>query len=161
MENSAIHLYREREQKNWTERNTAIIQRIREASFEKDVAHLSYIHILDLHEDGVIKPHIDSIRYCGDVISGISLLSDAVLRLRHKDRKDELILDILIERRSLYRIGDFSRYEFTHEVLSKNESFFMGESVPRKRRISIICRDLPKTFVEAQKKLLEHFKNKK
>uniref|UniRef100_A0A914ZT24 Alpha-ketoglutarate-dependent dioxygenase AlkB-like domain-containing protein n=1 Tax=Parascaris univalens TaxID=6257 RepID=A0A914ZT24_PARUN len=151
----AIHLFREREQRRWSEENESIIQRVRDKSFKKGDAHLSYVHILDLHKDGVIKPHIDSIRYCGDVISGMCLLSDAVLRLRHKDRKDELIVDFFVPRRCLYRMGEYGRYEFTHEVLGKDESFFNGRPVPRDRRISVICRDLPKAFVEAQERAKE------
>ncbi|VDM44011.1 unnamed protein product [Toxocara canis] len=151
----AIHLYREREQRSWSKENETIIQRVRDISFKKGDAHLSYVHILDLHKDGVIKAHIDSTRYCGDVISGMCLLSDAVLRLRHKDRKDELIMDLLVPRRCLYRMGEYGRYEFTHEVLGKDESFFKGKPVPRERRISVICRDLPHAFVEAQQRAQE------
>uniref|UniRef100_A0A915Q883 Alpha-ketoglutarate-dependent dioxygenase AlkB-like domain-containing protein n=1 Tax=Setaria digitata TaxID=48799 RepID=A0A915Q883_9BILA len=121
----------------------ASLDRIRKHSFKKDDKQLSFVHILDLHEDGVIKPHIDSVRYCGDVITGLSLLSDAVMRLRHKDKKDELIVDLFLQRRCLYRMGEFSRYEFYHEVLGKSQSYFMGKLIPRSRRISVICRDLP------------------
>uniref|UniRef100_A0A0M3INN6 Alpha-ketoglutarate-dependent dioxygenase alkB homolog 7, mitochondrial n=1 Tax=Ascaris lumbricoides TaxID=6252 RepID=A0A0M3INN6_ASCLU len=103
---NAIHLYREREQRRWSEENEPIIQRVRDKSFKKGDAHLSYVHILDLHKDGVIKPHIDSVRYCGDVISGMCLLSDAVLRLRHKDRKDELIVDFFRVRDKSFKKGD-------------------------------------------------------
>ncbi|VDL70120.1 unnamed protein product [Nippostrongylus brasiliensis] len=109
-------------------------ERVRDASFPPGTHHLTYVHILDLHEDGVIRPHID--RVC--------LLSDAVMRLRHKDRKDELIVDMLLPRRCLYRMGEEGRYDFTHEVLSNDESFFDGKKVPKTRRISIICRDIPK-----------------
>ncbi|KAK6737900.1 hypothetical protein RB195_020164 [Necator americanus] len=152
----AIHLYREREQRKWSPANEIVIQRIRnvrfealqmcaenDASFPLDAQHLTYVHILDLHKDGVIKPHIDSIRYCGDVITGVCLLSDAVMRLRHKDRKNELIVDLMLPRRCLYRMGEEGRYEFTHEVLSNEESMFNGQRVEKTRRISIICRDLP------------------
>lgn len=58
----AIHLYREREQRKWSHANEEVIKRIRESSFPSDTQHLTYVHILDLHKDGVIKPHIDSIR---------------------------------------------------------------------------------------------------
>ncbi|CAJ0605159.1 unnamed protein product [Cylicocyclus nassatus] len=156
----AIHLYREREQRRWSPANEKIIQRIRElhhlrsgdqplslpenaTSFPPDAEHLTSVHILDLHKDGLIKPHIDAVRYCGDVISGLCLLSDAVMRLRHKDRKDELIVDMLAPRRGLYRMGEVGRYEFTHETLSNEESFFEGKKIEKVRRISIICRDLP------------------
>ncbi|CAI2346909.1 unnamed protein product [Caenorhabditis sp. 36 PRJEB53466] len=140
----AIHLYREREQRKWRDENLAVIARIRSESFGPNAEHLTYVHILDLHKEGVIKPHIDSIRYCGDVITGVSLLSDAIMRLRHKDRKEELVVDLLMPRRSLYRLGGPGRYDFTHEVLGDAESVWEGEKVPRNRRLSIICRDIPK-----------------
>ncbi|VIO93589.1 spermatogenesis associated 11, putative [Brugia malayi] len=144
----AIHLYREREQLKWRKENEAILDRIRKHSFEKEDKQHLFVHILDLHEDGVIKPHIDSVRYCGDVITGLSLLSDAVMRLRHKDRKDELIVDLFLQQRCLYRMAEFSRYEFYHEVLGKAESYFMEKPIPRSRRISIVCRDLPRNVQE-------------
>ena len=28
------------------------------------------MHILDLHEDGYIKPHVDAVRFCGNTIAG-------------------------------------------------------------------------------------------
>uniref|UniRef100_A0A0R3RRN8 2OG-FeII_Oxy_2 domain-containing protein n=1 Tax=Elaeophora elaphi TaxID=1147741 RepID=A0A0R3RRN8_9BILA len=146
----AIHLYREREQLKWKKENETILNRMRKYSFKEGDKQLLFVHILDLHEDGVIKPHIDSVRYCGDVITGLSLLSDAVMRLRHKDQKDQLIVDLFLQRRSLYRMGEFSRYEFYHEVLGKTESRFMGKPVPRSRRISIVCRDLPRNIQQSK-----------
>ncbi|KAM3719926.1 Alpha-ketoglutarate-dependent dioxygenase alkB [Dirofilaria immitis] len=146
----AIHLYREREQLNWKIENEAVLNRVRKQSFKEGDKQLLFVHILDLHEDGIIKPHIDSIRYCGDVIAGLSLLSDAVMRLRHKDRKDQLIFDLFLQRKSLYRMSEFSRYEFYHEVLGKAESYFMGKLIPRSRRISIIFRDLPRNVQQTE-----------
>jgi alkylated DNA repair protein alkB family protein 7 len=101
----AIYLYREREQRNWSPQNIAVIQKIMEKSIPDDIERRSsFIHILDLHEDGHIKPHIDSTRYCGRVVTGLSLLSDSVMRLRHKDHKDSWIIDMYLPRRSLYKI---------------------------------------------------------
>ncbi|CAI4231368.1 unnamed protein product [Auanema sp. JU1783] len=139
----AIHLYREREQKKWSPLAEQVIQRIRKHSFPQTADHLTHVHILDLHEDGVIKPHIDSVRYCGNVITGISLLSDCVMRLRHKDDPDKLIIDLFLQRRSLYRLGEQYRYDFTHEVLANKDSVFENKPVKKGRRISIICRDRP------------------
>ncbi|CAD6196681.1 unnamed protein product [Caenorhabditis auriculariae] len=140
----AIHLYREREQRKWRDENEKVIEKIRCESFGPDAKHLTHVHILDLHKDGVIKPHIDSVRYCGDVITGLSLLSEAIMRLRHKDDRENLVVDLLMPRRSLYRLGELGRYDFLHEVLGDSESVWNGRKVPRYRRISIICRDLPK-----------------
>ena len=47
----------------------SVVQRLREKSFEPGVKQLPYVHVLDLAEDGYIKPHIDSVR----VITGIKL----------------------------------------------------------------------------------------
>ncbi len=36
-----------------------------------------------------------------------------------------------------------ARHEFTHQILADTESLFDGRRIPRDRRISIICRDMP------------------
>uniref|UniRef100_A0A914UJ51 Alpha-ketoglutarate-dependent dioxygenase AlkB-like domain-containing protein n=1 Tax=Plectus sambesii TaxID=2011161 RepID=A0A914UJ51_9BILA len=141
----AIHLYRETERSQWSPTATSIINRIKTRSFGSDAQHLSHVHVLDLHKDGLIKPHIDSSRYCGDVVSGVSLLSDSVMRLRHKDDEETLIVDLLLRRRSLYILSGVARYDFKHEILADAVSKFKEEWIPRDRRISIICRDLPKS----------------
>ncbi|XP_064104966.1 alpha-ketoglutarate-dependent dioxygenase alkB homolog 7, mitochondrial-like [Macrobrachium nipponense] len=53
------------------------------------------VHILDLAKTGVIKPHVDSVRFCGNIISGVCLLSDAVMRLVHVNNKDQVI-DVML-----------------------------------------------------------------
>jgi alkylated DNA repair protein alkB family protein 7 len=108
------------------------------------------VHILDLHKNGYIKPHIDSTRYCGDTISGLSLLSDSVMRLRKKNERMELIVDLLLLRRSLYRLVGIARHDFKHEILAENESRFKEVQVPRERRVSVIIRELPnREFAES------------
>uniref|UniRef100_A0A914XY32 Uncharacterized protein n=1 Tax=Panagrolaimus superbus TaxID=310955 RepID=A0A914XY32_9BILA len=107
----AIYLYREREQRKWSEKNTKTFSRIA--------------------------------KYCGDTISGVSLLSDSVMRLRHKDEKEIYIVDLWLKRRSLYKLTGIGRYDFTHEILAKEDSKFNGVEVPKDRRISVICRDMP------------------
>ncbi|KAH8364264.1 hypothetical protein KR084_005072 [Drosophila pseudotakahashii] len=79
----AIHGFRETERKKWFPKNREILERVRQVAF--DGAVMPYVHILDLAPDGVIKPHVDSTRYCGNTISGISLLSDSVMRLVRTD----------------------------------------------------------------------------
>ena len=59
----AIVGFRETERKNWNFLNTVTIDRMRETSFaSSETRLLPYIHVLDLSEDGYIKPHIDSSR---------------------------------------------------------------------------------------------------
>lgn len=58
----AIIGFRETERKTWNKSNAPVIQRLRDASFDPDCRQLPYVHVLDLAEDGYIKPHIDSVR---------------------------------------------------------------------------------------------------
>ncbi|CAK5037418.1 unnamed protein product [Meloidogyne enterolobii] len=129
-----IHLYREREQlKIWR------------TSFPNSTRKSPYVHILDLHECGFIRPHVDESRYCGGIISGLSLLSTSIMRLVHTNPQLSNIYkaDLLLPRRSLYRLTGLARFEFTHEILANEESNFRGKYVPRQRRISVICREFP------------------
>lgn len=138
----AIEGYRETERLNWNEENTKIINRVRELAFGKGMQPLRYVHVLDLKEEGVIKPHIDSVRFCGSTIAGISLLSDSVMRLQH-DKDKSKILDIFLKRRSLYIMSGVARYDYTHEILGNEESKFGDVVVKKTRRISVICRNEP------------------
>ena len=76
--------------------------RVKELAFNKDKT-LAHIHILDLHENGYIKPHVDAIRFCGNCISGLSLLSDCVMRFRMVTEKNRFA-QAYVKRRSLYII---------------------------------------------------------
>uniref|UniRef100_A0A0N5A2B4 2OG-FeII_Oxy_2 domain-containing protein n=1 Tax=Parastrongyloides trichosuri TaxID=131310 RepID=A0A0N5A2B4_PARTI len=152
----AIYLFREREQRNWNEDNSKIIQRIIDNSIPKESKHLSYIHILDLHKDGYIRPHIDSVRYCGNIVTGVSLLSDSVMRLVNEDKT--LIFDLFLQRRSLYKLSGAGRYNFTHEILPKDKSRFRGHHIFRDRRISVICRDLPKKDSHVEERTINDIK---
>ena len=58
----AIVGFRETERKHWTPSNQSLIDRLRSRSFEPGCRQLPYVHVLDLAEDGYIKPHIDSVR---------------------------------------------------------------------------------------------------
>ncbi|XP_030373271.1 alpha-ketoglutarate-dependent dioxygenase alkB homolog 7, mitochondrial [Scaptodrosophila lebanonensis] len=164
----AIQGFRETERKKWYPHNRAVLERVRQVAF--DGAIMPYVHILDLAADGVIKPHVDSTRYCGNTISGISLLSDSVMRLvrtdaekyqqgntasndkekdtayRHQPvplRDDNFYADLLLPRRSLYIMSHTARYNFTHEILANEHATFCGNPVQKTRRISIICRNEP------------------
>ncbi|XP_048871739.1 alpha-ketoglutarate-dependent dioxygenase alkB homolog 7, mitochondrial [Brienomyrus brachyistius] len=138
----AIHGYRETERLRWGPECEAVLERIRSAAFPQGSQLLGPVHVLDLDQKGYIKAHIDSVKFCGSTIAGVSLLSDSVMRLVSED-KVEHWADLLLLRRSLYIIRDRARYKFTHEVLKDEDSFFLGERIPRERRISVICRNLP------------------
>ncbi|KAM7348321.1 alpha-ketoglutarate-dependent dioxygenase alkB homolog 7, mitochondrial isoform 2-T5 [Cochliomyia hominivorax] len=158
----AIHGFRETERKHWYPHNREVLNRVSEIGFEGEI--MPFIHILDLAPQGVIKPHVDSTRYCGHTIAGLSLLSDAVMRLvrtkssenSSKDNETDayrsqpkailennFYVDILLPRRSLYIMSHTARYNFTHEILANEESKFQGQPLTKERRISVICRNDP------------------
>ncbi|XP_059160984.1 alpha-ketoglutarate-dependent dioxygenase alkB homolog 7, mitochondrial-like isoform X2 [Physella acuta] len=138
----AIHGYRETEKLTWSEKNTKIIERFRQQVFSKDDVPLPHVHILDISKEGFIKPHVDAIRFCGDTIAGLCLLSSCVMRLA-LEKDSSKYGDVYLPRRCLYVMRGRARYEFTHEVLKSEESVFKHQIVPRDRRISIICRNEP------------------
>ncbi|KAM6957183.1 alpha-ketoglutarate-dependent dioxygenase alkB homolog 7, mitochondrial [Aplochiton taeniatus] len=138
----AIHGFRETERVSWGAVSEAVLSRLRSVSFMEGSPLLGPIHILDLDKAGYIKPHIDSVKFCGSTIAGLSLLSDSVMRIVKEDDSSQW-LDLLLPQRSLYILRDQARYEFTHEILKDAESMFAGIKVPRQRRISVICRNLP------------------
>ncbi|XP_061192040.1 alpha-ketoglutarate-dependent dioxygenase alkB homolog 7, mitochondrial-like [Saccostrea echinata] len=138
----AIHGYRETERRQWNAENSSILKRVSDIAFPPTVSKLAYVHILDLEKTGVIKPHIDAVRFCGNTIAGLSLLSTAVMRLTH-DKDDSKWADILLSRRSLYIMRNNARYLYKHAVLDENESNFKGQKIQRDRRVSVIMRNEP------------------
>lgn len=132
----AIVLYREMEKLEWNESNGKIIERLENHVFGPKRNCLAATHVLDLHEDGFIKPHIDSIKFCGALVSGMSLLSDAVMRLKLDDKNYS---DVFIPRLSVYIMSNDIRYKYTHEILPNTPSI-NGREIHRTRRITIMKR---------------------
>jgi len=139
---NAIHGFRETEKKSWNAPNTEIIQRVKDLAFPSDVLPIAYVHVLDIAKEGYIKPHVDAVRFCGDTITGMSLLSSCVMRLA-LENDTARYADVYLPQRSLYIMKNKARFDYTHEVLKAEESSFMGEPVPRDRRVSVICRNEP------------------
>ncbi|GFS90497.1 alpha-ketoglutarate-dependent dioxygenase alkB homolog 7, mitochondrial [Nephila pilipes] len=138
----AIQGYKETEKELWNEENHKILQRMQEFSFPAECPSKKAVHVLDLSKTGFIKPHIDSIKFCGSIIAGISLLSSSIMRLAMEENKN-IYVDVLLRRQSLYIMSGMVRYHFTHEILKDSDSFFNGVPVTRDRRISVICRNEP------------------
>lgn len=136
----AIHGFREINRRSWNTTNEEVMRRIRRTAFPQETMLISDVHVLDLAEDGWIKPHVDSTRFCGNTICGLSLLSDSVMRLTLEDDKS-VRCDVLLKQRSLYVMKDDVRFKFAHEILKDEESMFNGIKIPRKRRISLIHRN--------------------
>ncbi|XP_043272577.1 alpha-ketoglutarate-dependent dioxygenase alkB homolog 7, mitochondrial isoform X2 [Venturia canescens] len=144
----AIHGYRETERGKWNEENSKIIERVRAKAFPPGTPQLGLVHVLDLAEEGVIKPHVDSVRFCGDVIAGISLLSDCVMRLTLVGKEKEIAQDFFLPRRSLYIMSGVARQKYNHEILDNENSVYNGKKVIKGRRISVICRSEPEPLTE-------------
>ncbi|KAH9420001.1 Alpha-ketoglutarate-dependent dioxygenase alkB 7, mitochondrial [Dermatophagoides pteronyssinus] len=145
----AIQNYRETEHLKWRPENEMIIERIRQLAFVHNTNHIKFVHILEIKADGFIKPHVDSVRFCGDTIAGISLLSDSVMRMRLESNRD-IYVDVLLCRRSLYIMTGDARYLYAHEILDDKNSLFKEKYVKRDRRISIICRNEPIELTNSQ-----------
>jgi alkylated DNA repair protein alkB family protein 7 len=98
------------------------------------------VHAIDLSADGFISKHVDSIKFSGEFVAGLSLLSSAVMRLTNtKDPSD--VVDMLLPPRSLYILRAEARYDFEHEILCASESQYREEPILRGRRLSLIFRD--------------------
>ncbi|XP_006892811.1 PREDICTED: alpha-ketoglutarate-dependent dioxygenase alkB homolog 7, mitochondrial-like [Elephantulus edwardii] len=139
---SAIHGFPETEKTRWSEASRTILRRVQEAAFGPGQALLPGVHVLDLEPRGYIKPHVDSVKFCGATIAGLSLLSPSVMRLLHTQDPAEW-LELLLEPGSLYILRGSARYDFSHEILRDEDSFFGERRIPRGRRISVICRAPP------------------
>ncbi|XP_075983807.1 alpha-ketoglutarate-dependent dioxygenase alkB homolog 7, mitochondrial [Anticarsia gemmatalis] len=143
---NAIHGFRETERTRWSESSECVLARVRALAFSPSSGAgtpLPHAHVLDLAAAGYIKPHVDAVRFCGDVIAGLCLVSSAVMHLEHTTDKD-LSLHVLLARRSLYIMKGEARYSFSHAVLGGEHSVFRGEKVPRQRRVAVICRSQPR-----------------
>ncbi|KAJ2937912.1 hypothetical protein O0L34_g14185 [Tuta absoluta] len=141
---NAIHGFRETERSTWRPENEAVFKRVKDLAFSIPDAGepLPHQHVLDLAPSGHIKPHVDAVRFCGNVIAGLCLASTAIMRLVHEKHK-HLVFDALLPQRGLYIMKGVSRYDFSHAVVGGEESVWRGERVLKKRRVAVICRSKP------------------
>lgn len=120
-------------------------------------------HAIDLKEDGKLTAHVDSIRFSGLIVAGLSLLSSSIMRLR-PDKSDDGefdksmragnsclkedtldsgsttgcesgYVDLFLPPLSLYVLSGVSRFKYTHELLPCGSTFSManGKSIKVKR----------------------------
>eukprot|EP01104_Vermistella_antarctica_P017892 TRINITY_DN6453_c0_g1_i1.p1 TRINITY_DN6453_c0_g1~~TRINITY_DN6453_c0_g1_i1.p1 ORF type:complete len:248 (+),score=48.16 TRINITY_DN6453_c0_g1_i1:146-889(+) len=135
----------------------------------QDRKFMQRVHVIDLAKDGYITDHVDSVKFCGDYVAGLSLGSKAVMRFtpdhegdgnrsevmsggsgtaKHNSTttkatrtpSDDCTLDVVLPRRSLYVMSGASRYEWRHAILSEDTTVD-GTLVSRSRRVSCIFRD--------------------
>ncbi|KAJ8712630.1 hypothetical protein PYW08_007934 [Mythimna loreyi] len=140
---NAIQGFRETERTQWSAENSLVLSRVRaQAAGAGAGAFLPHVHVLDLAAAGHIRPHVDAVRFCGDVIAGLCLASSAVMQLVHCTHK-HMEVNALLARRGLYIMKGVARYSFTHAVLGGAESVWRGEALPRRRRVALIVRTPP------------------
>ncbi|XP_065510974.1 LOW QUALITY PROTEIN: alpha-ketoglutarate-dependent dioxygenase alkB homolog 7, mitochondrial [Caloenas nicobarica] len=135
----AISGYRETERALRGGAGRALLRRVA-AAFPAARPPRPLVHVLDLHARGHVRPHVDSVKFCGCTLAGVSLLSPSVLRLRGAAGT---WLELLLEPGSVYVLRGAARFEFTHEILRDQDSFFGGTRVPRGRRVALIYRNAP------------------
>ncbi|KAL7545003.1 hypothetical protein ACHAWF_008373 [Thalassiosira exigua] len=101
-------------------------------------------HAIDLSADGVLSAHVDSVKFSGEIVACLSLLSDSIMRLRpsskewsddgtesdSSDRVPEMgcsdsrgYVDLYLPQLSLYVLSSMSRFHYTHELLQSGSSF--------------------------------------
>lgn len=155
--------YKETERLQWLSRDNAhVVERIR-AHLEREVealtvhAHTPWlpVHVVDLEGDGYITPHVDSVKFSGEVVAGLSLLSPAVMALTLDPEVHDArgvvaggACHMCLPRRSLYAISGPARYDYAHSIAPPSDSTcddvareVLGEDFHRGRRISLIFRD--------------------
>jgi alkylated DNA repair protein alkB homolog 7 len=149
---SVIEHYREVERRGWEDpENAVVVSRVRALvlrlqGLAPDLPFLP-VHVIDLAAEGFIKPHVDSVKFSGCFVAGLSLLSPAIMRLRGEDGKapPSSMVRMLLEPRSLYVLSGDARYHYAHEILppgqEEEEGWAGGRAVKRGRRISLIFRD--------------------
>jgi alkylated DNA repair protein alkB family protein 7 len=114
------------------------------------------VHVLELEKDGYITPHVDSVKFSGGLVCGVSLLSPAVMVLRPDDGAvvndneicAENYAELFLPRRSLYILSGVARYGYTHSIERGYGSMTLDElnrkfglNFQRDRRVSLIFRD--------------------
>lgn len=97
---------------------------------------------------GQLKAHVDSIRFSGSMVAGISLLSSSIMRLVPANNNgNKHWIDLCLPPLSLYVLTGMSRYDYTHELLEGTATFQHANTasvihVQRDQRLSIIFRDM-------------------
>ena len=112
-------------------------------------------HIIDLREDGRIDPHVDSIKFSGGIVSGLSLMSTRVMVLRNDGEEEQQLAErgeeagaagvgevrLLLPPRSLYVLRGGARYNMTHEISGEDQEWEGIGLIAPSRRVSVMFRD--------------------
>ena len=83
-----------------------------------------------------IADHIDSAPSFSEVVTSLSLGSVVVMEMKKNDQ----IVSILLEPRSLFVMRGAARYEWTHGIPKRKQDRSDGQTLARERRLSITFR---------------------
>jgi alkylated DNA repair protein alkB family protein 7 len=100
-------------------------------------------HLIDLSPTGRISPHVDSVKFSGGIIAGLSLQSTRIMRLQREGcHGDDDVVELLMRPRSLYLLTGEMRFDYAHEVLGAGSRppLLFPDNAPQ-RRISLVLRD--------------------
>lgn len=104
-------------------------------------------HAIDLKQDGQLTAHVDSTKFSGGLVVGISLLTPSIMRLIPDQQAAEQAgwVDLYLPPLSLYALTGVGRYSYTHELLPSGATFESSTenqiTVERGNRLSVIFRD--------------------
>ena len=96
-------------------------------------------HVIDLSANGSIQPHVDSIKFSGGFVVGLSLVSKRILQLVHTP--DKHTIETVLEPRSLYMLSHRLRYDYEHAILGTNDKSLFFEPFDCSQRLSVMMRD--------------------
>jgi alkylated DNA repair dioxygenase AlkB len=85
-----------------------------------------------------ISPHLDKVELFEDHIVSISLNSPCVMEFKHK--RTGAVHHQLLETCSLLLLKGPARYQWTHAIPARRKDEWLGESIVRKRRVSVTFR---------------------
>eukprot|EP00730_Choanoeca_flexa_P016822 TRINITY_DN8020_c0_g1_i3.p3 TRINITY_DN8020_c0_g1~~TRINITY_DN8020_c0_g1_i3.p3 ORF type:complete len:216 (+),score=16.38 TRINITY_DN8020_c0_g1_i3:80-727(+) len=136
----AIAGYRELRRSDWSDRARSIFHRIRAQPILADLNLDNSIHVLDLAQDGRILPHVDSVKFVGPVVVGLSLMSPAKMDFEPVDNYHGAPFSAHLPQRSLYIMRGDVRYEYKHAITA-SEWEWNGQAYYRDRRISMLLRE--------------------
>eukprot|EP00041_Stephanoeca_diplocostata_P029709 m.884784 g.884784 ORF g.884784 m.884784 type:complete len:244 (+) comp23613_c0_seq55:203-934(+) len=151
---AVIEDFREFEKSEWkSEAANAVSTKIQNTIVEamgESVEFLQQCHVIDLKDSGFIRPHVDSVKFSGKLVAGVSLLSDAVMRFCPSDLEtgqplpNAIPTDKVLEQNSLYIMKGDVRYHYTHEILplGADTEVWDEQRHTRGRRISLMYRDV-------------------
>jgi alkylated DNA repair protein alkB family protein 7 len=140
-----------------TSKTTDVLKYIRQHLYATCFAHSSSpaftrwlpCHAIDLKSDGKLTAHVDSVRFSGEIVAGLSMLSSSIMRLRpskedvgsHNKQEGALeeeintgtskntsnsevgLVDVYLPPNSLYILRGIARYGYSHELLPSASTF--------------------------------------